>query len=191
MDEQCGQSKTILSSRILYSISLSNGLEAVLAKEHLGRHQYTSTSYTQIPPSVSSLCLNQQHACYWPSQDFSQGDRLSSTFLNKLPLRAYSVIVKADGTGAIMVTTDFLTKTTGAIILLLSWMHAHHLKFQAHTCVFLIEKHPGLPTEYDEVGYAQFFGSSRMFIINKSVFKKYIGTWLLIILMYQNRNVDT
>ena len=156
MDEQCGQRKTILSSRILHPISLSNGLEAVLAKEHLGRHQCTSTSYTQIPPSLSSLCLNQQHACYRPSQDFSQGDRLSSTFINKLPLTAYSVIVKADGTGAVMVTTDFLTKTTGAIILLLSWMHAHHLKFQAHTFVFLIEKHPGLPTEYDQVGYAQF-----------------------------------
>ena len=49
----------------------------------------------------------------------------------------------------------FLTKTTGAIIFFLSWMHAHHLteEFQAHTCVLLIEKHLGLPTEYDEVGY--------------------------------------
>ena len=35
------------------------------------------------------------------------------------------------------------------------------------------------------------FVSSRIFIINKSVFKKYIGTWLIIILMYQNRNIDT
>lgn len=156
MDEQCGQKKTILSSRILYPISLSNGLEAVLAKEHLGRHRCTSISYAQIPLRVSSLCLNQQHSCYRPSQDFSQWNRLSSTFINKLLLTAYSVIVKADGTGAVMVTTGFLTKTTGAIILLLSWMHAHRLKFQAHTCVLLIEKHPGLPTEYDAVGYAQF-----------------------------------
>lgn len=102
------------------------------------------------------ITLNQQHSCYRPSQNFSQGNRLSSTFINKLPLAAYSAIVKADGAGAVMVTTDFLTKTTGAIILLPSCMRAHHLKFQAHSCILLIEKHPGLPTEYDEVGYAQF-----------------------------------
>lgn len=99
--------KTILSSRILYPISLSNGLEAVLAKECLESHQCMSTSYTQIPLSVSLLCLNQQHSCYWPSQTFSQWNRLSSTFINKHPLTTYSIIVKADGTGAIMVTMDF------------------------------------------------------------------------------------